>query len=173
MSHYFCWLFSGQGVPKRFVPPKPPTSPSFLWQSCKPPKLLPDAAVQRRQRTVPGGWWWGGVCVTAAVPVFSVCTRRSRIFAIMVGLLCCQIAKIRCHLFLRNWAPQWYLSHSKRENHEHGGSVSALARLKGDIVADMWCEAKNPMGFSHILPQPWLLYASGSSPLKESKRKIS
>ena len=47
VSHYFHWLSSGHGVPKRFVPPEPPTSPSLFRQRCKPPKLPPDAAIQR------------------------------------------------------------------------------------------------------------------------------
>lgn len=41
--------------------------------------------------------------LTPAVPASSVCTRKSRKFAIMVGLLCRQIAKVWRHLFLRNW----------------------------------------------------------------------
>ena len=43
---------------------------------------------------------------TPAVPVSSVCAWRSRKFAVMIGLLCRQTAKICCHLFLRNWGPR-------------------------------------------------------------------
>lgn len=49
----------------------------------------------------------------------------------MVGLVCHQIAKVWCHLFLRNWDPQWYLSGFKRETQDYGGSVPVLAGMKG------------------------------------------
>lgn len=58
---------------------------------------------------------------------------QSTKFAIMVGLVHHQTAKVWCDLFLRNWDPQGYVSGSEREAQDDGESVPVLAGLKGGL----------------------------------------
>lgn len=114
--------------------------------------------------------------VTPAVPVSSACTYRSWKNAITDGLLCHQIAKIWCRLFLRNWGPRWYLSHSKRKKTWAWWGCICPGWVKGwfcrreTSLLTHGVKQKEPESLVISLPSHGSLAPQSSpSPLRESK----